>query len=123
MSFKRILRYWFSYGLVAKPVILEHPKSKTIVVNEKLELRCAAKCIPEPPDYQWFYCYETTSIPVKGAKSWKLIINKVMMGHTGYYCCRVHNRRRLRDDCYAEFSQYAMVTVKNHKHAELGRNW
>ena len=91
----------------------------TIFVNEKLELRCAAKCIPEPPDYQWFY-YGATSVPLKDAKSWRLIIDKVTMHHNGYYCCRVHNRRRLKDVDYAVFSQYAMVTVKGNKHADTG---
>lgn len=90
----------------------------TVNVNNKVELECYAKCIPEPVDYQWFY-YNRTSIPLKGAKSWKLIINKITMSNAGHYCCRVQNRR-LRDDRYAVFSQYATVNVVDSKHAELG---
>lgn len=100
---------------IAKPTIREQPESKTVGVNEMLELRCIAKCIPEPPDYQWFY---GDSVPLKGAKSWKLMIPKVMMNHSGYYCCRIQNRR-LKDDRYAVFSQYAKVTVID-QHVELG---
>ena len=105
--------------LVAQPVILRQPNSLTVNVNEKLELQCIAKCIPEPPDYQWFYYRNTSVAFLKGKKSWKLVIDKVTMGNTGYYCCRVQNRR-LKEDKYAVFSDYAEVIVKDNTHTELG---
>lgn len=95
--------------------------SVTVNVNERLELRCIANCVPEPPDYQWFYYAPngTSVIPLKGKKSWKLGIDKVAMSNTGQYCCRVQNRR-LKEDKYAVFSGYAAVMVKDNTHTELG---
>ena len=110
-----VLTFLFS---VERPIILEHPESKTVNVNERLELRCIAKCIPEPPDYQWFY-YHTAPVAIKGAKSWKFIIERVTMNNARYYCCRVQNRR-IKDDRYAEFSRYAQVIVTESKYSELG---
>jgi len=111
-----VLTFLFSPG---KPIILKHPEAKTVNVNERLELQCIAKCIPEPADYQWFFYLTTAVTAIKGAKNWKLIIEKVTMNHTGYYCCRVQNRR-IKDDRYAEFSKYARVTVTDYRYSGLG---
>lgn len=103
------------------PIIREKPAPVTVSVNEKLQLRCVANCIPEPPEYQWFYCApnSTSPVPLKGKKTWRLVIDKAVMGNAGYYCCRVQNRR-LREDKYAVFSDYAKVDVKDNTHTELG---
>ena len=107
--------------LTAMPVIHTQPVSVTVNVNERLELQCIANCVPEPPDYQWFYYAPngTSVIPLKGKKSWRLVIDKIAMGNIGHYCCRVQNRR-LKEDKYAVFSDYATVMVKDNTHTELG---
>ena len=107
--------------LIAQPKIVRQPNSLTVNVNEKLELQCFAKCIPEPPERQWFYCAPNSTSPIllKGKKSWKLVIDKARTNNTGYYCCRVQNRR-LKEDKYAVFSDYAEVIVKDNTHTELG---
>ena len=92
----------------------------TVIVNKKLELQCFAKCIPEPPDYQWFYYGNSTSVPIKGAKYWKFIVSNVTLKHTGHYCCRVQNRRKLNDENYAVFSEYAKVNVQADEKTDFG---
>ena len=108
---------------LAIPVIIEQPESKKVGVNEKLELRCFARCIPEPPDYQWWLYNGRTTVPIRGAKSWRLSIDKVTVNHTGQYCCRVQNRRKINVNGYATFSQYAQVLVTDCKHPELGTSF
>ena len=57
-------------------------------VGGTLVLKCCAKCIPSPPDYQWHF----NGVPMRNMRNPVLRIDDVHTYVAGSYACKVTNK-------------------------------